>query len=319
MATLKNTTINDTGYLQLPTGTTAQRPVSASAGYMRWNTNENAVELYDGTQWENLKFEIPAIDEYLLVQARNEGIKVFQTSNYGFFTGSDLLTTTNYGSASEDSGIEVNADGTKIYYWEGGTVQQYTMTTPFDFNNASFEYSFEVHSGSVANSSYGTSATFFNRGKYAYASWGTFDPGRMDLYSFTTPYDWRTATFVREDSVPSNGTQGAGNIEFNPTGTRAYHGNRGGGLAGVFQFDLTTPFDLRTITNTQTISTQADVLGIRFSRSGLFCYTAHHSPDVLLRHVCTTPFDFTTSTESDTLLSDNAYNGAFITGPSYYE
>ena len=52
MATLKNTLIDDTGYLQLPSGTTAQRPSSPSAGYMRWNTTESYVEVYNGTDWK---------------------------------------------------------------------------------------------------------------------------------------------------------------------------------------------------------------------------------------------------------------------------
>jgi hypothetical protein len=51
MATLKNTNINDTGYLQLPSGTTAQRPVSPNAGYIRWNTTTSTVELYTGISW----------------------------------------------------------------------------------------------------------------------------------------------------------------------------------------------------------------------------------------------------------------------------
>jgi len=60
MATLKNTNIDDTGYLQLPSGTTAQRPASPSAGYMRWNTTDNIVEVYNGTYWTRME-----IDEYV--------------------------------------------------------------------------------------------------------------------------------------------------------------------------------------------------------------------------------------------------------------
>ena len=56
MATLKNTLIDDTGYLQLPSGTTAQRPGSPSAGYMRWNTTESYVEVYDGNSWKELGY-----------------------------------------------------------------------------------------------------------------------------------------------------------------------------------------------------------------------------------------------------------------------
>jgi hypothetical protein len=49
MATLQNTTINSTGFLQLPRGTTAQRPVSPANGDVRFNTDTNIVEWYDGT------------------------------------------------------------------------------------------------------------------------------------------------------------------------------------------------------------------------------------------------------------------------------
>ena len=60
MATLKNTLIDDTGYLQLPSGTTAQRPSSPSAGYMRYNTTEDYIEVYDGTDWVDVKTTAPA-------------------------------------------------------------------------------------------------------------------------------------------------------------------------------------------------------------------------------------------------------------------
>jgi hypothetical protein len=51
MATLKNTVVNDTGYLKLPSGTDAQRPGTPEAGMMRWNTTSSGVEVYDGTAW----------------------------------------------------------------------------------------------------------------------------------------------------------------------------------------------------------------------------------------------------------------------------
>lgn len=50
MATLKNTTINDTGSIQLPSGTTAQRPSPAS-GMVRHNSSTNLIEWYTGSAW----------------------------------------------------------------------------------------------------------------------------------------------------------------------------------------------------------------------------------------------------------------------------
>lgn len=41
-----------TGAFQLPRGTTAQRPSTALAGYTRFNTSDNKIEIYTGTQWK---------------------------------------------------------------------------------------------------------------------------------------------------------------------------------------------------------------------------------------------------------------------------
>lgn len=56
MATLKNTTINDTGFLQLPAGSTAQRP-AGSTGMIRVNTNTTpyVLEIYQSGTWRTLK------------------------------------------------------------------------------------------------------------------------------------------------------------------------------------------------------------------------------------------------------------------------
>ena len=51
MATLKNLTINDTGFIQLPAGNTGTRPGVAVAGMIRYNTDYNRNELYDGANW----------------------------------------------------------------------------------------------------------------------------------------------------------------------------------------------------------------------------------------------------------------------------
>ena len=48
MATLKNTTVNDTQFFTLPAGTTAQRPASPVQGMTRYNTTLGYIEWYDG-------------------------------------------------------------------------------------------------------------------------------------------------------------------------------------------------------------------------------------------------------------------------------
>lgn len=54
MAILKNTSINDTGFIQLPVGTTAQRPTSPINRMTRLNTTTGYVEVYNAGVWINL-------------------------------------------------------------------------------------------------------------------------------------------------------------------------------------------------------------------------------------------------------------------------
>ena len=61
--------------LQLPTGTTAQRPTSPSAGEWRYNTDQNKVEYYDGSDWRQID------DEALPLPANFPGLN-FNTNTY---------------------------------------------------------------------------------------------------------------------------------------------------------------------------------------------------------------------------------------------
>lgn len=60
MANLKNTVINDTGNLTIPTGTTGQRPASPQNGYTRYNTSLNYIEYYQNGVWYKLDRSIDA-------------------------------------------------------------------------------------------------------------------------------------------------------------------------------------------------------------------------------------------------------------------
>jgi hypothetical protein len=51
MASLKNSTVNDTGFIQMPIGTTSQRPASPSIGDSRYNNTLVTLETYNGSGW----------------------------------------------------------------------------------------------------------------------------------------------------------------------------------------------------------------------------------------------------------------------------
>ena len=69
MATLKNTSVNDTGFLQNPNGTTAQRPGSPVAGMQRYNSSLGYIEWYDpnGATWRPI-YQMPSVNlDYLVI------------------------------------------------------------------------------------------------------------------------------------------------------------------------------------------------------------------------------------------------------------
>lgn len=53
MATLKNTTISDSGSLVLPASTSSNRPVSPVVGQLRLNTNRSELEIYRQNRWQS--------------------------------------------------------------------------------------------------------------------------------------------------------------------------------------------------------------------------------------------------------------------------
>jgi len=54
MAILKNTTIDDQGFITIPSGTTAQRPTSPQNGMVRYNTTLGLVEEYRAGSWNQI-------------------------------------------------------------------------------------------------------------------------------------------------------------------------------------------------------------------------------------------------------------------------
>ena len=78
MATTKVTTdvtdlSGDTGGLVWAKGTEAQRPGSPNAGDLRENTDSDRVEVYNGSEWRNLKEEDVSTEIDFLVVAGGGG------------------------------------------------------------------------------------------------------------------------------------------------------------------------------------------------------------------------------------------------------
>jgi hypothetical protein len=115
-----------TGYFDLPTGTTAQRPGTATAGALRFNTETNYLEMYSGTAWINLLY-------VGLMTATSSGATVTTSGNFRTLTytstGTFTLTEAPAGSSVEVLLVSGGGGGGTGYGGGGGAGGYY-------YNNA---------------------------------------------------------------------------------------------------------------------------------------------------------------------------------------
>lgn len=115
MATLKNTVINDTGFVALPSGTGTQRP-TANAGMLRYNSNRSELEIHNGSNWisEQKRGEIiPTTNLVLHLDPGNPG----SYSGTGT-TFTDLSGNGNNGTLP-GSGVTYNSAANGSFYFNG--------------------------------------------------------------------------------------------------------------------------------------------------------------------------------------------------------
>jgi hypothetical protein len=103
-----NATVSGTGFLKLPSGTTAQRPTSNAAGYIRHNTTLGYPEWYDANYGSWIAFTQLSAQyavEYLVVaggggggqnDAGGGGGGGFRTNVTGATSGEELQLKDNY-------------------------------------------------------------------------------------------------------------------------------------------------------------------------------------------------------------------------------
>lgn len=114
-----------TGYFDLPSGTTAQRPGSPDSGNIRFNTSTGTVEFYDGTQWVNTAL-VPSVTgvsgEIYNGTASDLTLTVAQTTttiSVLFYNGASLVSTVTGVTPSGSSAVV--AVPSAVYNLSAGT------------------------------------------------------------------------------------------------------------------------------------------------------------------------------------------------------
>jgi hypothetical protein len=113
MANFDNTIIDDTGFLGLPRGTVAQRPTNPSAGMIRYNTELNLTEWYDGTEWLDLVYgTIPIVQDGLNTYLDAAKINSYPGSGVNWF---DLSPYTTSGTLTNGPTFNSEAGGCIVF------------------------------------------------------------------------------------------------------------------------------------------------------------------------------------------------------------
>lgn len=207
-------------------------------------------------------------------------------------TASRLNTLDVSAQDTDMEGIFLKPDGTKIYSvgYSGDTVEEYSMSTPYDLSTASYVQSFSVNSQETVPSD----VFFKSDGTKMYVCGYTGQD--INEYSLSTAWNISTASFTDTFSVSSQTTQPDG-IAFKPDGTKLYV--IGGNNQTVFQYSVATAWDVSTsVYDNKSFSTSSqDVLsrGVRFKTDGTKMYVVGTANDSVYEYNLSTAWDVSTA------------------------
>ena len=196
-----------------------------------------------------------------------------------------------YGGINEaQSGLTIASD---YYVQNDGTLNTATSVANYDIANASYTQAF-----SVASQDTQPSAIAFNP-----AGTKMFIAGNQgnDIgeYTLSTAFDVSTASFVDSFSVNSQETAPMG-VAFNTDGTRMFV--NGEAANTVFQYALSTGFDVSTASYTQGFSTAAQDSasnGIAFNTDGTKMFVTAESTKKINEYTLSSAFDVSTASYVD--------------------
>ena len=220
-------------------------------------------------------------------------------------------------------GIFIKPDGTRVYVTndeddDDQSVIEYSLTTPFDISTAvkSSETLLTIQEGGGSEVMDNPHAIKFKPdGTKMYVIRSDATDGNtvaIEQFSLSTAWDtstisWTARTALQTGCTLSLQTRG---VDFKPDGTRIFIGNEGNDI--IAQYDLTTPWDVTSMTNQQcspSIKSDEDKLrNIQLSSDGKFLYVGGNDGDDINKYSLTTPYNIT-SISLETSYSISAQTG----------
>ena len=202
------------------------------------------------------------------------------------------LSTASYASKSltesnQPQGIAFKSDGTKLYTSIAGSlVKQWSLSTAWDISTATYD--------SVSLSAAGgLSIVFKTDGTKLYVIYGSGDT--LYSYSLSTAWDLSTASATGNTFVFTSQEGQPKGVAFSSTGANMYV--VGQGNATVYEYSLSTPWDISTASYTSlsfSISSQENnPAALTFNPSGSKMYAVGQTNNTVYQYNTATPATIT--------------------------
>lgn len=189
-----------------------------------------------------------------------------------------------------------------------GDCDKYALSRPFDLTTKTLVQTVEIANG------VGTGLDFKPDGTIVYYS----EEGTDDYYQrqLTTPWDLSTAQAIETYSQPAGEVL---SIKWNKDGNKFYTRSRSGLLKGVEIHNVSTPWDITTVTSVEDLS---DILTSKFDdfdfgKNGYLLYTIDRNSG-LRYYSMATPYDFDTISYHGEVPSNINFFGLAATFTSKY-
>ena len=202
-------------------------------------------------------------------------------------------------------GVQFKSDGTKMYV-TGQTSDktfQYSLSTPYDVSTASYD-SVELNHATQVSNANPYDLFFKTDGTKLYVMFGINDT--VYQYSLSTAWNLATASYDNVNfSVASQESGEPGGLAFSDDGSKMYV--CGEGQATVFQYTLSTPWNLSTASyaskSFDVSSQDTKPAGLAFAKNGQLMLVVGEAQVKVFLYVLTTPFDVSTATYTSSSFS----------------
>ena len=213
------------------------------------------------------------------------------------------LNTSNDLGASTMSDVQFDADGDEIFFTIGQAMARYSLDTAYSLGGVTYNDFFTTTTNSndpyvIHFSETGDKMFLLDR-----------NDTDIDEYSLSTNFDASSASYVDSFDVSGEDSSPYG-MTFNATGSRVYISGDSTGY--VYEYDLSTPWDISTASSTNSLDTAFNVYGIEFNDDGsiLFVGTLSGGFD---EYTLTSNYDISTASysTSNDISSLNNFNFPF--------